>query len=81
MFIMAFVGVVRGLWGSRKDPLFQKTPFSEPDLLGHTPRGSYSRKGVLLPSRRLLESPFLEPLLRTLLRTLLPIKSPLQDTF
>ena len=48
-------------------------------LLGHTPRGSYSRKGVLLPSRCLLESPFLEPffplkptarhLLRTLLRT------------
>ena len=42
---------------------------------GHTPRGSYSRKGVLLPSRRLLESPFLEPLLRTLLRTLAPIKT------
>ena len=43
--------------------------------LGHTPTGSYSRKGVLLPSRCLLESPFLEPLLRTLLRTLLPIKT------
>ena len=43
--------------------------------IGHTPTGSYSRKGVLLPSRCLLESPFLEPLLRTLLRTLLPIKS------
>ena len=36
---------------------------------------SYSRKGVLLPSRCLLESPFLEPLLRTLLRTLLLIKT------
>ena len=39
-------------------------------ILGHMPTGSYSRKGVLLPSRCLLESPFLEPLLRTLL----PIK-------
>ena len=28
--------------------------------VGHTPTGSYSRKGVLLPSRCLLESPFLE---------------------
>ena len=46
-----------------------------PVHIGHTPRGSYSRKGVLLPSRCLLESPFLEPLLRTLLRTLLPIKT------
>ena len=46
-----------------------------PFCLGHTPTGSYSRKGVLLPSRCLLESPFLEPLLRTLLRTLLPIKT------
>ena len=46
-----------------------------PPRTGHTPRGSYSRKGVLLPSRCLLESPFLEPLLRTLLRTLLPIKT------
>ena len=47
--------------------------FQEPKDLGHTPKGSYSRKGVLLPSRCLLESPFLEPLLRTLLRTLLPM--------
>ena len=39
-----------------------------------TPTGLYSRKGVLLPSRCLLKSPFLEPLLRTLLRTLLSIK-------
>ena len=46
-----------------------------PPLLGHTPTGSCSRKGVLLPSRCLLESPFLEPLLRTLLRTLLPTKT------
>ena len=37
---------------------------------GRTPTGSYSRKGVILPSSCLLESPFLEPLLRTLLRTL-----------
>ena len=44
-------------------------------LIGRTPRGSYSRKGVFLPSRCLLESPFLEPLLRTLLRTLLAIKT------
>ena len=44
-------------------------------LVGHTPMGSYTRKGVLLPSRCLLESPFLEPLLRTLLRTLLPTKT------
>ena len=43
--------------------------------LGRTPRGSYSRKGVFLPSRCLLASPFLKPLLRTLLRTLLPIKT------
>ena len=38
----------------------------------HTPTGSYSRKGVLLPSGCLLESSFLEALLRTLLRSLLP---------
>ena len=37
--------------------------------------GSYSRKDVLLPSRCLLESPFLEPLLRSLLRTLPRIKT------
>ena len=37
--------------------------------IGRTPRGSHSRKGVFLPARCLLESPFLEPLLRTLLRT------------
>ena len=43
--------------------------------VGRTPRGSYSRKGVFLPSRCLLENPFLEPLLRTLLRTLLPSKA------
>ena len=40
-------------------------------FLGRTPRGSYSRKGVFLPSRCLLKGPFLEPLLRTLL----PIKT------
>ena len=33
-------------------------------FLGRTPRGSYSQKGIFLPSRCLLESPFLEPLLR-----------------
>ena len=38
------------------------------------PKGSYARKGVFLPSRCLLESPFLEPLLRILLRTLSPMK-------
>ena len=40
---------------------------------GHMQRGSCSckaAKGVFLPSKCLLESPFLEPLLRTLLRTL-----------
>ena len=37
--------------------------------------GSYSRKGVFLPSRCLLEGPFLEPLLRTLLRTPPPSNS------
>ena len=40
-----------------------------------TQGGSYSfRKGVFLPSMRLLDSPFLEPLRRTLLRTLSPFK-------
>ena len=38
----------------------------EGSKIGRTPRGSYSRKGVFLPSRCLLESLFLEPLLRTL---------------
>ena len=42
--------------------------------LGCTPWGSYSQKGVLLPSKCLPESPFLETLLRTLLRTLPPSK-------
>ena len=44
-----------------------------PPLIGHTQKGSYSRKGVFLPSRCLLERLFLEPLLRTLLKTLLPL--------
>ena len=35
---------------------------------------TYSGKGVFLPSKGLLESPFLEPLPRTLLRTLPPSK-------
>ena len=42
--------------------------------------GSYSRKGVFLPSKCLVESPFLEPLLRTFLRTLLPSKTHLVRT-
>ena len=44
-------------------------------MVGRTRRGSYSWKGVFLPSRCLLESPFLEPLRRTLLRTLPPSKA------
>ena len=47
---------------------------SEPQT-GHTRRGSYSRKGVFLPSKGLLESPFLEPLLRAVLRTHPPSKA------
>ena len=45
--------------------------------LGCMRRGSYSRKGMFVPSKCLLESPFSEPLLRTLLRTLqnLPFKA------
>ena len=44
-------------------------------LLVRTRRASYLRKGVVLPSKCLLESPFLRLLRRTLLRTLLPSKT------
>ena len=65
------------LWG----PPPKNRGFLLPGLLGnpffraHANGVVLSQKGVLLPSRCLLESPFLEPLLRTLLRTLLPIQT------
>ena len=44
-------------------------------FLGAHEGGRALEKGVFLPSKRLVESPFLEPLLRTLLRTPPPSKT------
>ena len=59
-------------WGASKRLLGPDPHLGALDCL-NTRRGSYSWKGVFLPSQRLLEGPFLESLLRTLLRTL-PLK-------
>ena len=70
----ALLPSILGEFGHR----FSKSPFHRPSgpectKIGYTARGLYSRKGVLLPSRCLLERPFLEPLLRT------PSKNPSQN--
>ena len=54
----------------------KKSSFRRSSFWGtHTQRGSYSRKGMVLPSKCLFKSPFVEPLLRILLGTLPPSKT------
>ena len=67
----------RKQWWSQRRQSRAMAPWSRPreftllNCWGSTRRGAYAWKGMFLPSKCLLEGPFLEPLPRTLLRTLL----------